>query len=140
MDWRVQPPVQVRWRGNRVVPFRTKMKRILYCRIKTVLDRYEIRPRPLQVEAYLCASIDTVLDHIQSQFSESNGFSWNNFGAVWQLDHINPVGRNNDSIDDVIAKLHYENLQPLDRKKNAAKAANGDGGTERVMFRRNWFP
>lgn len=138
MEWRQMSAVRIPWRGRRT-PFVTRMKRVLYCRIEKVLSRYGVRPRPLRVEDYLGAPLPEVLDHLQRQFTEANGYTWLNFGRVWHIDHKDPVGRANQSIDDVIRKLHYTNLQPFDRVKNVAKAANPEGGQERRLFRRGWF-
>jgi len=133
--------------GRRINPYRrsptpnlvTRMKRVLYKRVATVLDRYGVRPRPLNVEKYLGASIGVVLDWVETQFTPENEFDWENYGSLWQLDHRIPIGRDNGSVSQVIRKLHYTNLQPLERTANAAKAANPPNGKARVLFRRLWF-
>lgn len=142
MDWQQMPRTGVPNRKRRSLPFKRRIYNALYCRIQKVLGRYGVRPYPLKIEQYLGMDLKGVMDHIQSQFTEQNGYTWLNYGNKWELDHIKPIGRDtdNDTIEDVYAKLNYKNLQPLDRIRNAAEAANKKGiDKPRRMYRRRWF-
>jgi hypothetical protein len=57
-------------------------------------------------------SIDELRMHIERQFSHS--MRWDNWGKVWQLDHIRPLA-SFDLTDraQFLAACHYSNLQPL---------------------------
>jgi hypothetical protein len=51
--------------------------------------------------------------------------TWTNYGAVWQIDHITPLGYRLDGIaptnEQKIARLHYTNTQPLTVQENQTK-------------------
>lgn len=67
---------------------------------------------------YLGCDIVTFQKHIEDQFTD--GMTWNNFGE-WQIDHIVPIKFNNPTLQQVIARLHYTNTQPLWKVDNIAK-------------------
>ena len=50
-----------------------------------------------------------------------DGMSWENYGAVWDIDHIVPIKYQNPTIEEVIERLHYKNTQPLWKKDNIVK-------------------
>jgi hypothetical protein len=61
-------------------------------------------------------------EHLQSQFKE--GMSWDNYGSVWQVDHIKPLVLF-DLTDDQQYKdaNHFTNLQPLFSIENCKKGS-----------------
>jgi hypothetical protein len=60
-------------------------------------------------EDLLGGDINTVKAYIESLFKE--GMNWENQGK-WHIDHILPIGVC-DSQEEIIARCHYKNLQPL---------------------------
>lgn len=67
---------------------------------------------------YLGCDITTFRKHIEEQFTA--GMTWKNYGK-WQIDHIVPIKFNNPTLQQVIARLHYTNTQPLWKVDNLAK-------------------
>jgi hypothetical protein len=67
-----------------------------------------------------CAS-DELKVHLQSKFK--HGMSWNNYGSVWEVDHIVPCD-SFDLTDDYQVRLcnHYTNLQPMLKYLNRSKS------------------
>lgn len=60
---------------------------------------------------YLGCDIETYKKYLESKFIDS--MSWDNYGNVWQIDHIVPLKYNNPTIKEVKERLHYLNTQPL---------------------------
>jgi len=58
----------------------------------------------------LGCTIQEYKEHIEKQFTE--GMSWDNYGK-WHIDHTIPLQYDNPSVEDVLARLHYTNTQPL---------------------------
>lgn len=66
-------------------------------------------------------SLAMLREHIESQFSP--GMTWENHGAMWEIDHIMPLARF-DLTNAGHARMaaRYTNLQPLWKEQNAAKS------------------
>lgn len=63
-------------------------------------------------------------EYIESQFSES--MNWDNWGEIWEIDHILPM-KLSKYIPSVAIKLtHYTNLRPLLKTENSNKRAKLD--------------
>lgn len=61
--------------------------------------------------------------HIEKQFKE--GMSWDNWGTVWQIDHIKPCASFNLTVEKEQKKcFHYLNQQPLWSLDNNLKKDN----------------
>lgn len=102
-------------------------------RIKTLIHktvwRYLNRgtaPKYSKIAAALPYTIPQLKAHLESQFNNLNGFTWANYGTVWELDHIVPQAMFHFETLDCMAfrdcwALH--NLRPLECHKNLAKAA-----------------
>lgn len=59
--------------------------------------------------------------HLESQFTK--GMRWNNYGTMWQVDHILPVASFDHNDDDQARKCwHYSNLRPLCAIENGRKS------------------
>lgn len=71
-------------------------------------------------EELLGGDINIVKAHIESLFKE--GMSWENQGK-WHIDHILPIGICNNQ-EDIIARCHYKNLQPLWAIDNLKKGSS----------------
>jgi len=58
--------------------------------------------------------------HLESQFQP--GMTWENYGRVWQIDHIDGVTMFNlTSPEGVAACWHYTNLRPMFKLENTRK-------------------
>lgn len=71
---------------------------------------------------YIGCNIEEFKNHIEKQFKEN--MDWNNYGILWNLDHIIPLSYNFPSIEDVIKRMHYTNIQPMICDKNFSKGKN----------------
>ena len=71
---------------------------------------------------YIECTMETLKAHIEKQFEP--GMTWENHGE-WHIDHIIPLHYNEDgeeiSLDDLIDRLHYINLQPMWASENLSK-------------------
>lgn len=63
----------------------------------------------------LGCSIEDFKKYIENKFDES--MNWENYGKVWDLDHIIPLSTA-ETEEDVIRLNYYTNLQPLDSHIN----------------------
>lgn len=70
---------------------------------------------------YFGCTSDELKVHLQSKFK--HGMSWNNYGPVWEVDHIVPCD-SFDLTDDYQVRLcnHYTNLQPMLKYLNRSKS------------------
>ena len=72
---------------------------------------------------YIDCNVKTLRKHIEEQFEE--GMTWENHGK-WHIDHITPIKyRENEkdpSLEEIIERLHYTNLQPLWASSNMSKS------------------
>lgn len=71
---------------------------------------------------YIGCDIEELKKYIESKFNEENGFTWNNYAVLWEIDHIIPLKYNNPSTDEIIERLKYTNLQPLRKDDNIKKS------------------
>jgi len=94
--------------GFLMMQVRTKYVRALRRRIAADL------PIP-----YLECTAAQLIEHLELQFKE--GMSWENYGKVWQADHIVPLKYGNPTIDQVIERLHFSNMQPMLAAENMSK-------------------
>jgi hypothetical protein len=53
--------------------------------------------------------------HIQAQFR--HGMTWQNYGKLWEIDHVCPVGRFNLPAE-IFSCFHFTNLRPRLRVSN----------------------
>ena len=70
---------------------------------------------------YFGCTLDELKIHLQSKFK--HGMNWNNYGPVWEVDHIVPCD-SFDLTDDYQVRLcnHYTNLQPMLKHLNRRKS------------------
>lgn len=105
-----------RWRNDAAF----KLRQSLRNRINSVLKR---RRKSGSAVRDLGCTMEELICHIERQFSD--GMTWENWGRVWQLDHIKPLA----SFDltnraKFLEACHYSNLQPLlveDHKKKTLR-------------------
>lgn len=67
-------------------------------------------------------SIEFLKRHIETKFEDD--MSWDNYGKVWEIDHIIPCSSWNlaDEFENICC-WNYRNLQPLSKYKNRSKCA-----------------
>lgn len=66
-------------------------------------------------------SREELVKHLESQFKP--GMTWENHGK-WEIDHIKPLAAfDMTNPKEVLAAMHYSNLQPLWAKENRQKSA-----------------
>jgi len=90
---------------------------------RTAITRAVASDRAQTIEEYLGCDMTTYREYLSGLFKD--GMTWTNYGAVWQIDHITPLGYRLDGIaptnEQKIARLHYTNTQPLTVQENQTK-------------------
>ena len=77
-------------------------------RIRSMVKRLSDRKPSLE---YLGCSKEHFKQYIEKQFTGE--MTWANYGSLWHIDHIIPLKYNKPNIDEIIARLHYTNTQPM---------------------------
>ena len=102
-----------RWNANsrwrREIDLNYRLKRAMRARLTRAIQRQQKGGSAIKD---LGCSIEYLKRYIAAKFK--NGMSWDNWGIVWQLDHIQPLASFN--LTDRRQFLHacrYTNLQPL---------------------------
>ncbi len=109
---------QRRWLKN--APLSSKVGHILRCRLRSAIKN---RQKAGSAISDLGCSIDEFINFISTQFR--SGMNWNNWGVVWELDHIMPVALFDLSKREQFVRVcHYTNLQPLLVEEHILKTAN----------------
>ncbi len=68
----------------------------------------------------LGCTIAELKEYLESQFRD--GMSWDNYGVVWEIDHVRPLSSFDLTQHDQAAQAcHYTNLQPLLIAENRSK-------------------
>jgi hypothetical protein len=67
---------------------------------------------------YLKCSSQVLREWIEIQFEE--GMTWDNYGE-WHIDHRIPLKYDNPTLEEIIERLNYENLQPMWATDNISK-------------------
>ena len=68
---------------------------------------------------YLGCDIKYYREYLEKQFVE--GMTWENYGTIWEIDHVVPLKFNEPTLNEVVQRLHYRNTQPLWTEINAKK-------------------
>lgn len=87
-----------RWRKDKRNSYlRVKLQANREWRIKSFVHktvwrylRHGIKPTNSKIAAALPYSIPQLKAHLEAQFDNANGFTWENYGTLWELDHIVP--------------------------------------------------
>lgn len=86
------------------------------------------KARSTHTEEILGCTWDQFEGWLEIQFQD--GMSWENYGQLWEIDHVRPV-----SSFDLLSPIqqskcfHYRNTQPLLKKVNRTKSNKWDGVT-----------
>jgi hypothetical protein len=127
--WANHPEVRKWDYQRRVYPyqrkyFKTPQQRVIRaCRVrtwKTIVGKGGDKQQSW-TKAMLGCDRETFLLHLQSQFKR--GMNWNNYGRVWEVDHITPCS-SFDLTDPEQQRIcfHYRNHQPLYKTENRRKS------------------
>jgi hypothetical protein len=97
-----------------------RIKKILRTRFnKTVKEKKKYS----KILNYIGVSLEYFKKWIEFQFEKD--MNWENFGKVWELDHIIPICKFNAIIEeDTNICFNWTNLQPLYKKENRTKYYN----------------
>ena len=96
----------------------TNLRNRLYCAIKN-------NQKAGHTIELLGCSIDQFKIYMQNMFKP--GMTWENYGAVWHIDHIIPCSFFNMSYPEhQIACFNWQNLQPMFGEENLHKSDNMD--------------
>jgi len=96
----------------------TNLRNRLYCAIKN-------NQKAGHTIELLGCSIDQFKIYMQNMFEP--GMTWENYGAVWHIDHIIPCSFFNMSYPEhQIACFNWQNLQPMFGEENLHKSDNMD--------------
>tara|TARA_R110002153_G_C13332376_1_gene498252 strand:- start:3168 stop:4067 length:900 start_codon:yes stop_codon:yes gene_type:complete len=110
-----------------------KLNNIEQYLLKNIINRISVIVRH-NAESILRGTLTELKEHVESQLLE--GWTWENHGDVWHLDHIIPLkyyGRNDRSLltfITVIDRFHYKNYQPLAAEDNLIK---GNGNCDKLI-------
>lgn len=78
------------------------------------------------IKILLGCTIEEFRIYIESLFEE--GMTWDNYGPIWELDHIIPRAYFDFSKQEDQEKcFHYTNYRPLFKKDNTSKSSNFQG-------------
>lgn len=99
-----------------------KLKTNISRRIRYELNTLLKGKKTKRTTELLGCSIEEFKTHLESKFQE--GMCWNNYGKVWEIDHIIPCNAWNLAEEfDSICCWNYRNLHPLLKEDNRRKKA-----------------
>ena len=78
---------------------------------------------------YLGCTIEEFKQHIEKQLPKE--WTWDNYGKLWNIDHITPLNYNNPTIEQVCERLHYTNTKPMLASENARKGSRYDESSKK---------
>ena len=89
------------------------------------------KPRAFKkIAAYVGKTVPELLDQFEKEFSP--GMTRDNYGSVWQVDHIVPSASfDHASEAEVLACWHWSNLRPAFKEENQNKGDRVAGGRAR---------
>lgn len=68
---------------------------------------------------YFGCTYGSIKLYLESKFRE--GMSWENYGVLWQIDHIVPLKAAMGKYENLLKLCHFKNLQPLLAEENQSK-------------------
>jgi len=84
-----------------------------------VSENMKSKNSTLDIIDYIECDIETYRNHIEGLFEGE--MSWDNYGSVWEIDHIIPIKYGTPSLDEVFERLKFTNTQPLLKSENRSK-------------------
>lgn len=102
-----------------------RIKKVLRTRFSKLV---KLNKRSQTMIKYLDMDIELFKHWIESQFDTS--MCWDNYGTVWDFDHVVPCNAFNlASEEDVALCYRWNNLRPLSKRQNYQKSAKIDNET-----------
>ena len=100
-----------------------KLKERVSCRIRDSFKKRGLRKRWGIASEYLGIDVDSYKRYLELQFSKK--MSWDNYGTIWEIDHIVPISSFN-LLDDHQCKqaFNYTNTRPMLKLHNRSKSDN----------------
>ena len=74
----------------------------------------------VNIEKYWHCSVEDYRKYLSDKLT--GGMTWENYGKLWNIDHIIPLEYNEPTMAEMIARLHYLNTQPLLIEDNIKKS------------------
>lgn len=97
-----------------------KIKHNLRSRLRGVL-KMNTSSKSKMLKHVLCCSIPFFKRYIEVQFSK--GMNWENYGKLWDIDHIVPISYENSKNEkELIVRFHWSNCQPMWHSDNNSKS------------------
>jgi hypothetical protein len=88
------------------------------------ISSFSVKSSPLFVSNTSFSSIDEFRTHMESFFNDSNGFTWENYGKVWENEHRIPSDAYDHSDpDDAKRCWSMANMRPLEPLSNMEKSS-----------------
>jgi hypothetical protein len=125
--WRAANPERVKeqrrrhWENYIKPRLKTDLAFRLLCNARRYVGQFvKKKSRKIRTGNLLGCTGVFLIEHLASHFS--SGMSWDNYGDVWEIDHIRPC--DSFELSDPVqlqACFHYSNLQPLTCEANARK-------------------
>jgi len=120
--WRNENPEKIKGYDKK---FRNKNKTLfqiknsIVCRIWGALQK--TTPKNQKTIYYLGCNIDFYKNYLESQFIQ--GMTWENYGSVWEIDHILPISSFNLFLEEEqLIAFNYKNTMPLFKTTKIAKS------------------
>ena len=111
-----------------------KLRHTVAERVRGLLKR-KGSSKPFSIGDILMYTMEDLKNHLEAQIEtnskpDKEKMSWDNYGYIWQIDHVKPVSAfeliNNDNtpnIEEICKCFSLENLQPLYSRDNLAKSS-----------------
>ena len=87
-----------------------KLRCNLRGRIYKAIVKFNYKRKNTSIKELGC-SIEEYVKYLETQFE--SGMSWENYGELWEIDHIYPISKG--------GSFHYTNTQPLTTLENSIK-------------------
>ena len=115
----------------RICNFEGYIRQILYSRIYASLKKFEVG----SIFDNLGCSTDEFIFYMDGLLNQQTvpvdreKMTWDNYAIIWEFDHIVPIfyyenSTKNLTLETIIERLHYKNIQPLYIDLNQKKRNN----------------
>jgi hypothetical protein len=114
-------------KGGGICEHETRRNRCRYCdfggflisRVRSAISGALESNKSKRTLDYLCCDIISYRKYLEDLMVD--GMTWENYGSVWDIDHIVPLKYQNPTLEEIIERLHYTNTQPLWKRDNIVK-------------------
>ena len=117
----------VQCEGGGICEHKTRRNRCSTCdfsgylvdKVRCTVSKALRTTRSIKIIEYLCCDIISYRKYLEDLMVD--GMTWENYGTVWEIDHIVPLKYQNPTLEEVMKRLHYTNTQPLWKLDNIVK-------------------